>query len=68
MIGKQLQSLRKKNGITQQELADRIGCSKNHISKVERGAHLNIKTLKAIANEFGQDIEIKLVDYVAKES
>ena len=36
-IGRMLQASRESGRITQQEMADAVGLSKNHISKVERG-------------------------------
>lgn len=36
-LGRRLQDLREQHGVTQQEIADCCGLSKNHISAVERG-------------------------------
>jgi transcriptional regulator with XRE-family HTH domain len=36
-FGKRLQELRKLNGLTQEELAVRVGVEKLHISRMERG-------------------------------
>lgn len=38
-VGGLLQAARKSKGITQDELAKKIGMAKNHISAIERGAH-----------------------------
>lgn len=42
-IGRRLAELREKNGLNQQELADRIGCDPTVISKVESGKRKKIK-------------------------
>ena len=39
VFGQRLQSYREKAGITQQEMADACGLSKNYISAIERGIH-----------------------------
>ncbi len=36
-IGKMLQEARESSGVTQQDIAEATGMTKNHISKVERG-------------------------------
>ncbi len=42
-IGRRLAELREKNGLSQQELAERIGCDPTVISKVESGKRKKIK-------------------------
>ena len=39
-IGKRVSSLRKRNGMTQENLAELLNCSVKHISHVERGTAL----------------------------
>lgn len=36
-FGKKLQRIRKKIGISQEELAERVGVHRNHIGRIERG-------------------------------
>ncbi|MCQ2518802.1 MAG: helix-turn-helix domain-containing protein [Lachnospiraceae bacterium] len=36
-IGQRIKKLRKENKMTQQQLADRLGVSLNHVSKIEPG-------------------------------
>ena len=44
-IGKIIQNLRKQNGLTQDELAEKVDISTNYLSKVERGINmLNAET------------------------
>lgn len=38
-LGQRLQELREHAGITQSELSERAGCSKNYISAIERGVN-----------------------------
>lgn len=38
-LGQKLQELREHTGITQAELSERAGCSKNYISAIERGVN-----------------------------
>lgn len=46
--------LRRAKGWSQQELADRIGCSKMHVSGLERGLReLSLDWMRRIAKEFG---------------
>ena len=48
---------RKNAGLTQQELADRIGANKGYISRIERG--LTVPTLYKIASAMGLTIELR---------
>lgn len=50
-IGKQIQYFRKKKGLTQEQLAEMIGKSPNHLSAIERGAYgIKLDTLIQIIN------------------
>ena len=52
MIGYQIQKERKKQNLTQKELADRIGKKREFISKIENdGSNLTIKTLRNIVED-----------------
>jgi transcriptional regulator with XRE-family HTH domain len=49
-IGKNIQKLRKKTGITQEELADKVGVHVSYISRIERGVvNSSIEILESIA-------------------
>ena len=50
-IGKRIQMYRKKAGITQDQLSEKIGLSKNHLSSIERGIYsIKIYVLVTIMN------------------
>ena len=51
---------RKNAGLTQQELADRIGANKGYISRIERGLTVpTVATLYKIASALGLTIELR---------
>ena len=53
LIGQNIQRLRKKSGMTQAQLAEKIGVSTAFISRVESGnKYVSIKVLAALADEF----------------
>lgn len=59
-IGVMLQEARLKKGLTQQELADKVGTSKSYISKIENNVkEARISTLKKIV-ELGFGGQLKL--------
>lgn len=50
-IGKQIQALRKKRGMTQEQLAEKVELSTNYLSAVERGINaLSLDKLVEIMN------------------
>lgn len=60
-IGQRIAEIRKAQGITQQELADRTGIQRNHISRIEQGRYsVGFDTLQLIAEAMGGNIEIIL--------
>ena len=51
---------RKNAGLTQQELADRIGANKGYISRIERGLIIpSVATLYRIAAAMGLSVELR---------
>ena len=55
-----LLDVRKNAGITQQELAERIGANKGYISRIERGLIIpSVATLYRIAAAMGLSVELK---------
>jgi len=51
-FGKRLKQKRINNNLTQQEFAEAIGVSKNHLSRVERSGKISMNTLVAISRKF----------------
>ena len=51
-LGKKLKQRRINNNLTQQELADAVGVSKDQLSKVERTGKTTMTTLVAISRKF----------------
>lgn len=50
-VGKRIQRFRKKKGLTQEQLAEMIGMSPNHLSAIERGVYgVKLDTLVQIIN------------------
>lgn len=49
-IGKNIQRIRKKAGVTQEELADKVGVHVSYISRIERGVvNSSIEVIESIA-------------------
>jgi len=61
-IGFLLQEARLKKGLTQQELADKVGTSKSYISKIENNVkEARLSTLKKIVElGFGGNVELSI--------
>ena len=58
-IGQRITEIRKAQGITQQDLADRTGIQRNHISRIEQGRYsVGFDTLQLIAEAMGGNVEI----------
>ena len=58
-IGQRIAEIRKAQGITQQDLADRTGIQRNHISRVEQDRYsVGFDTLQLIAEAMGGNVEI----------
>jgi len=58
MLGQGIQFLRKKAGLTQQELGELVGLNPNYISAIERGQrNVTIITLQKIGQGLGVDID-----------
>jgi len=66
-IGQRIASLRKMEGISQQELADRAGLTRQHIGKIEKGELVNVAnvTIQQVAEALGMTVDLidpKLAD------
>lgn len=61
-VGVLLKEARKKSGMTQQELADKVGTTKSYISKIENNIkEARISTLhKIVSLGLGGDLELKI--------
>lgn len=69
IFGENLRKLRKRSGLTQQELGDKIGISKQQISDYEHGKKApGLSTLNAVADFFGVSTDFLLgrIDYEDK--
>ena len=58
-IARQVIALRAQHGLTQQELAERVGTSHSQISRIESGQHrTSLETLRRIAEAFGLELAV----------
>lgn len=58
-IGQRIAELRKEKGLTQQDIAERTGIQRNHISRIEAGKYsVGFDTLQSIAEALGGRIDI----------
>lgn len=58
-IGQRIAELRKEKGLTQQDIADRTGIQRNHVSRIEAGKYsVGFDTLQSIAEALGGRIDI----------
>lgn len=59
-MGQRIASLRKLEGISQQELADRAGLTRQHIGKIEKGELVNVAnvTIQQVAEAMGMVVDI----------
>ena len=62
VIGEQLKNERMKAGLTQEELANRIGTKKSFISRVEREhADIQLSTLSKLFNGLGRQVKVRVL-------
>ncbi|MBR5905914.1 MAG: helix-turn-helix transcriptional regulator [Bacteroidales bacterium] len=62
VIGEQLKAERRRAGLTQEQLADRIGTKKSFISRVEKGrADIQLSTLVKLFNGLGRQISVRVI-------
>ena len=65
-IGLRIMALRKLAGLTQEQLSERAGLQRSHISKIEGGKYaVTFETIHAIAEALGMTVDIidpKLAD------
>ena len=62
IIGEQLKEERLRAGLTQEQLADRIGTKKSFISRVEKGhADIQLSTLVKLFRGLGRQISVRVL-------
>lgn len=49
-VGRKIAELRRKAGLTQEELAEKLGVGWRYVSRAERGENLTLQTMVKIAN------------------
>ena len=61
-LGVMIQELRKENGLTQEQLADKCGTTKTYISRIENNASdIRLSTLMRIVREgFGRHLKLSI--------
>ena len=59
-MGQRITALRKLEGISQQELADRAGISRQHVGRIEKGELVSVAyvTIQQIAEAMGMTVDI----------
>ena len=58
-IGERIRQLRKQQGVSQVELAEKAGLSQPHIVRIEQGRYsVGLDTLQAIAKALGCTVDI----------
>jgi ribosome-binding protein aMBF1 (putative translation factor) len=61
-IGMMLKELREKEGMTQEELADRLETKKSVISRMENHSEdIRLSTLQKVATAFGKKLKVAIV-------
>ncbi len=66
-IGKRIQEIRKKRGLKQEELAEKIGVSAHYMSALERGVYnIKLELLVNILNELDCSADEVFCDVVKK--
>ena len=62
ILGEQLKAERKKAGLTQEQLADKIGTKKSYISKIENGhTDIQLSTLFRIFSGLGKRVTLSVL-------
>lgn len=52
-LGKRIEELRKKKGVTQEELAEKAGLHRAYFWEIEKGRNISIKTAYDVARALG---------------
>ena len=71
-IGRRIVTMRKMAGMSQEQLAERAGLQRPHISRIEKGKYaVTLEVVQAIAEAFGMTVDIvdpKLADLAPLKS
>ena len=68
IIGERIRNERKKKGLTQEQLSEKIDLTTVYLSRIERGiAHVNLKRLSQLANVLEVPVEL-LISGTADDS
>ena len=58
-IGQRIAQLRKLAGMSQEQLSEKAGLQRTHISRIEAGKYaVTLETIQAIAEAFGMTVDI----------
>lgn len=62
-LGTRIKEIRQSRGMTQENLAEMVGCNTSHISNIENDhTKVSLNVLLAIANSLGTSIDLLLSD------
>ena len=59
-LGRLVAQMRKHSGLTQEELAERLGITQPRLSNVEGAEDMHVDTLKKIVSELGGEVVIQM--------
>ncbi len=69
VLGLNIKTKRRSNKLTQEELAEMVGCNPSHISNIENNyTKASLNTLLAIANSLNTSIDSLLLDQYNNQS
>ena len=58
-IGQRIAQLRKQTGLTQEQLSEKAGLQRTHVSRIEAGKYaVTLETIQAIAEALGMTVDI----------
>lgn len=68
LIGIRIMQRRKEHGLTQEQLSEELGVSKNHLSSIERGVYVpTTQLLFQICNTLGETPDFYLIGKLTEE-
>jgi len=67
-LGKRIREERRKQNLTQEQLADKVSVTYSYIGQVERGERgISLETLINVSNCLGVTVDFLLSDYISNE-